>query len=83
VLRNVVAYGVVSLGALAFGRDPGCGGSESPSSGVNAPCTRTKDCSGHLVCTEGVCTEADSGTRAIESDGGTGTPVGDAADDGG
>ena len=85
MLRNVVAYGVVSLGALALGRDPGCGGSDSPESGVNAPCTRTKDCSGNLVCTEGVCAAADSGAGAgvIKADAGTGTPVGDAADDGG
>jgi hypothetical protein len=82
VLRNVVAYGVVSLGALALGRDPGCGGSDSPSSGVNAPCTRSKDCSGGLVCTEGVCTEPDSG--ALPTDAGVGSaPPGDAADDGG
>jgi hypothetical protein len=80
VLRNVVAYGVVSLGALALGRDPGCGGSETPSSGVNAPCTRSKDCTGALVCTEGVCAEPDSGLTP--TDAGT-TPPGDAADDGG
>ena len=85
MLRNVVAYGVVSLAALALGRDPGCGGSESPSSGVNAPCTRSKDCSSGLVCTEGVCTEPDSGALPNgATDAGTGTaPPGDAADDGG
>ena len=82
MLRNVVAYGVVSLGALALGRDPGCGGADSPSSGVNAPCTRSKDCSGGLVCMEGVCTERDAG--ALPADSGVGTaPAGDAADDGG
>ena len=83
MLRNVVAYGVVSLGALALGRDPGCGGADSPSSGVNAPCTRSKDCSNDLVCAEGVCTEADSGAPVIKADAGSGTPIGDAADDGG
>jgi hypothetical protein len=80
VLRNVVAYGVVSLGALALGRDPGCGGSDQPSSGVNAPCTRSKDCNRDLVCAEGVCTEPDSGVTP--TDAGT-VPPGDAADDGG
>ena len=61
MVRNVVAFGLVSLGALALGRDPGCGGADSPSSGPNAPCTRSKDCSGGLVCAEGVCTEPDAG----------------------
>ncbi len=82
MLRNVVAYGVVSLGALALGRDPGCSGSDSPSSGVNAPCTRTKDCNGGLVCMEGVCTEPDSGAPAADSGAGI-APAVDAADDGG
>jgi hypothetical protein len=80
VLRNVVAYGLLSVGALALGRDPGCGGADSPSSGVNAPCTRTKDCTFGLVCTEGVCTEPDSGV--VPSDAGI-APTRDAADDGG
>ena len=80
MLRNVVAYGVISIGALALGRDPGCGGADSPSSGVNAPCTRSKDCTGGLVCAEGVCTEPDSGV--VPADAGI-VPVQDASDDGG
>lgn len=82
MLRNVALYGVVSLGALAFGRDPGCGGTDSPSSGLNAPCTRSKDCTNALVCTEGVCTESDSGV--IPPDGGRdAAPAEDAGNDGG
>ena len=89
VIRNAVAFALVSLSALGLGsarRDPGCGGSDSPESGPNAPCTRTKDCGGNLVCTEGVCTEADSGTAVPDSGGRDArapTPIGDAADDGG
>jgi hypothetical protein len=66
----------VAWGALA--RDPGCGGADSPSSGPNAPCTRSKDCSAGLVCEEGVCTERDAGAV----DASTHPPV-DASDDGG
>jgi len=91
VIRNAVTFALVSLSAFGLGsarRDPGCGGSDSPESGPNAPCTRTKDCAGNLVCTEGVCTEADSGTgNAVPDSGGRDAsapmPIGDAADDGG
>lgn len=79
MVRHVVAYGMISLGALALGREPGCGGSESPSSGVNAPCTRSKDCTGGLLCTEGVCAEPDSGAAPVDA----GADARDAADDGG
>jgi hypothetical protein len=82
VLRNVVAYGIISLGALALGREPGCGGSESPSSGVNAPCTRSKDCNQGLLCTEGVCAEPDSGVTPADAGSDSASPR-DAADDGG
>lgn len=76
--------------ALGLGRDPGCGGAESPSSGVNAPCTRSKDCGAGLVCMEGVCTEPDAGTSSgVVPDSGTSGTSGsdsgsarDAADDG-
>jgi hypothetical protein len=80
VVRNAVAFALVSLSALGLGgaRDPGCGGSDSPESGPNAPCTRTKDCGGNLVCTEGVCTDPDSGTGSAVPDSG-----GRDADDGG
>jgi hypothetical protein len=85
---NVVALALASIGALGFSsgsRDPGCGGADSPSSGPNAPCTRTKDCGGDLVCTEGVCTQADSGAgNAVPDSGGRdATSSADAADDGG
>jgi hypothetical protein len=88
VVRNAVALALVSLSALGFARgarDPGCGGADSPSSGPNAPCTRTKDCAGDLVCREGVCTEADSGAGNAVPDGGgrDATSSADAADDGG
>jgi hypothetical protein len=88
VVRHSVAifvYGTIALGSLGLGgagRDPGCGGAESPASGVNAPCTRSKDCGGSLVCAEGVCTEPDSGTAPPDS-GRDATSSGDAADDGG
>jgi hypothetical protein len=90
VFRNAVALAVltsgISFSAFGFssaGRDPGCGGSDSPSSGPNAPCTRTKDCGGDLVCTGGVCTEADSGNAFPDSGGRDAASSGDAADDGG
>jgi len=86
VIRNaVVAIALASFSAFGFGRDPGCGGADSPSSGPNAPCTRTKDCGGDLVCMEGVCTEPDSGagTAPPDSGGRDATSSGDAADDGG
>jgi hypothetical protein len=92
VVRNVAAFALISLGSLdalsAVGarRDPGCGGADSPSSGPNAPCTRSKDCGSGLVCAEGVCTEPDSGATPPSDGGGRdATPAsgGDAADDSG
>jgi hypothetical protein len=91
VVRNVAAFALISLGSLdalgALGarRDPGCGGTDSPSSGPNAPCTRSKDCSANLVCAEGVCSEPDSGATPPDSGGRDAAPasVGDAADDSG
>ncbi len=74
---------------LGLAHDPGgCGSVDSSSSGLNAPCTRSKDCSGHLVCTQGVCTDDDadsgsSGNALPDSGGRDATPAGDAADDGG
>jgi hypothetical protein len=53
------------LGSL---RGPGCGDLDSPSAGVNAPCTRDHDCHAHLACVRGVC---DDGTRDA-GDGGAG-----------
>jgi len=53
-----VGFGAV-LGSGAR-HEPGCGGADSPSGGVNAPCTRTKDCQGSLTCDQGVCVDPDA-----------------------
>jgi hypothetical protein len=60
-----VNVAVVALGMI---RDPGCGGPDSPSSGPNAPCTRSKDCFTGLECVQGVCIAPDAG--AAPSDAG-------------
>ena len=54
---------VVALAAL---RDP-CGTDASPE-GVNAACTRTKDCQSGLTCIGGVCSMPDGGTPDSGSD---------------
>ena len=54
---------VLSVSVL---RDMACG-TENPSAGPNAPCTRTSDCTGGLSCVGGVCISA--GARA-EADAG-------------
>jgi hypothetical protein len=88
VVRGVasfaVVFGVFGVGQGTFGisREPGCGGADSPSSGQNAPCTRSKDCSAGLTCAEGVCKELDSGSTPIVPDGGRDADS-DASDDGG
>ncbi|MBS2019062.1 MAG: hypothetical protein JST00_39710 [Deltaproteobacteria bacterium] len=82
MIREAKALAVLVALGLGAARDPGCGGGDSPNGGENAPCTRNKDCRGGLQCSEGVCTEPDSG--APRSDGGspdTGAP--DASSDGG
>ena len=57
MIRQALAAKLFTVGiALGFANDPGCGSVDSPSSGINAPCTRTKDCKGDLVCEKGVCT---------------------------
>ena len=86
MIRNAVALAALTLGGLGSfgGREPGCGGTDSPSSGPNAPCTRTKDCGGNLVCREGVCTDADSGAvTALPDGGGRDATLGGDAGDGG
>jgi hypothetical protein len=77
VRQGFVAAVVVALG---FARDPGCGGVDDPDGGTNAPCTRSSDCGGSLVCLEGVCREPASGSSGnpTPKDGGA-----DAATDGG
>ena len=79
MVRNVLALAVMSLG---LAREPACGGADSPSSALNAPCTRSKDCSAGLQCTEGVCSESDSGVILL--DGGADAPsLVDGSKDGG
>jgi hypothetical protein len=67
-------FAAVALVALGFSRDPGCGGVDDPDGGTNAPCTRSPDCGGSLVCLEGVCREPgstkDAGDRPSVSDAG-------------
>jgi hypothetical protein len=75
VLRHALVFGVAGLSLLS--RDPGCGGGvDSEPSGVNAPCTRDKDCGDGLKCTDGVCTSptphdagSESGAKDAAADG--------------
>ena len=48
-----------SLLGVAGLRTPGCGG-DDPEHGVNAPCTRPKDCAPGLRCANGVCEDPDA-----------------------
>jgi hypothetical protein len=66
VIREALLAGVAALG---LARDPSCGGTDSPTSGVNAPCTRDKDCSGALLCREGICSEGDAGASVSDAAG--------------
>ena len=72
MVRHVAILGIAGI-SLMLGQDPGCGGVDSPSGTVNAPCTRDKDCRGGLTCREGVCAELDAGplTDAASADGGS------------
>jgi hypothetical protein len=56
----VVHKGLLLAVTMAVLRDPGCG-TETTSGGVNAPCTRDKDCSPGLTCTGGVCLGPEAG----------------------
>jgi hypothetical protein len=58
----------LALLLLGLARDPSCGGVDTPPSGVNAPCTRDKDCQAGLVCASGVCA---SPNAASPADGGS------------
>lgn len=88
--QTFTAFAVVALGL----RDPGCGGVDGPEGGPNAPCTRSSDCGGSLVCLEGVCREPDAGQGSGQRDSGaerdssggqdaSEPPAGDAGDGGG
>jgi len=71
---------VAFAGLALLGREPGCGGVDSPAGTVNAPCTRDKDCRDGLGCREGVCAEPDAG---VTTDAGAGDAAAkDAARDG-
>ena len=76
MIRQALAAKLVTVGiALGLSHDPGCGGVDSPASGVNAPCTRSKDCKGDLVCEKGVCTPTypvDAGSDASADAAGDG-----------
>ena len=75
MLRTAIVFGVAGFSMLA--RDPGCGGGpDSDPSGVNAPCTRDKDCHDELRCDDGVCTSptprdagSESGPKDAAADG--------------
>ena len=61
MVRHVALLGIAALFGSALSREPGCGGADSHSGNVNAPCTRDKDCRDALVCREGVCSDLDAG----------------------
>jgi hypothetical protein len=86
VVRQAFAAKLAALGiALVFARDPGCGGVESTSSGINAPCTRDRDCKDELTCEKGVCTghsKDDAGADASQDAGGSDAGSSDAGDGG-
>lgn len=79
MVRTIAVLAVMSLG---LSREPGCGGADSPSSGLNAPCTRSKDCSAGLVCDQGVCTDPDGGNAPLDGGRDAKSTV-DASNDGG
>jgi hypothetical protein len=56
--------------AVALVREPACGESGEHQGGVNAPCTREKDCAAGLSCTSGVCTSPDSGLPVFDAGSG-------------
>jgi hypothetical protein len=49
------------LVASAAGLLGGCASEDNLAVGLNAACTRTKDCQPGLTCTGGVCSLADAG----------------------
>ncbi len=72
----------VALVALGFSRDPGCGGIDNPQGGTNAPCTRSSDCGGSLVCRAGVCRDPEDDDGSLDSGTGHESSVPDAGDGG-
>lgn len=67
---------VVALGAF---RDP-CG-TQTSAVGLNAPCTRTKDCDNGLTCVDGVCSLGDGGAPDTGLDASDAAAGGDGAAD--
>lgn len=67
MIREVSVVAVVVLGFLGI---PACG-SDHGQGGLNAPCTRSKDCERDLVCEKGVCSSTDASVLAADADVGT------------
>ena len=67
MIRHTLVAGAMLLG---LAHDPGgCGSVDSSSaSGLNAPCTRSKDCRDGLTCERGVCTGPDQPERDAGGD---------------
>jgi hypothetical protein len=77
VIRHALILGAASF-SLLF-RDPGCGGEDATTAGVNAPCERDYDCASALSCQGGLCvgpvvdagaqSDADAAARDAADDG--------------
>ena len=70
MIRHALALSL----AVGLLHDPSCGGSdEGAASGVNAPCTRDRDCKERLRCAQGVCEPQDAAPPdAAQADAGNG-----------
>ena len=79
MVRNAVVLTLLSLG---LARELGCSSADAHAKGLNAPCTRSKDCRSDLVCDEGVCTDPDAGLAPVDG-GPDATSTADASADGG
>ncbi|MCW5831545.1 MAG: hypothetical protein KIS78_03725 [Labilithrix sp.] len=77
------SFGAVALVALRLARGPGCGDLGDPEGGPNAPCTRSSDCGGALVCSAGVCREPGDDDDASRDSGSEGEPPAPGLEDAG
>ena len=68
-LGSLVLAAVV--GVALFAVEGGCGESDYPSNGPNAPCTRSKDCSAGLTGIVGVCTDPDASAFSPDASDGS------------